>query len=85
MKHEMKTPTEDRIHSPSAAKTEINILPSSSSRQRLYTARGLLIRCPCLLDCLGGAFGGDTDIEIGSGKVASGRVLKICNQEHKGC
>lgn len=55
----------------------LGLSPPSSSRQRLYTAMGLLVLWPCLFDCLGGAFGGDAERETGSGNVASGRVLKI--------
>lgn len=61
-------------------KNIMDTLPSSGSRQRLYTATGLLILWPCLFDCLGGACGGDADKETGSGNVASGGVRKICHQ-----
>lgn len=74
--------THDMLYSQYSVKQKIiiNSLPSSSSRQRLYTATGLFILCPCLFDCLGGAFGGEEDRHVGSGNVASGEVRKICRQ-----
>lgn len=69
--------SESRFPAVVSALGRLTLSPSSSSRQRLYTATGLLVLWPCLFDCLGGAFGGDVDRETGSGNVASGRVLKI--------